>query len=86
MPQVVNTINHHQEKTFKSLNQLLVSFFTAPQDIVPQSSPRFYKYNINEKVGIVMTPGQRKQLGFKYTLNRGKGTPSPPLLLPSKCE
>ncbi len=72
MPHVINTINHHQEKTFKSFHQLLISYFTAPKIVLPQNSSHMYKFNIKDKVSIELSPTQRKQFGFKYTLNRGK--------------
>jgi len=72
LPHVVNIINYHQEKKFKSKNQMLTAYFTSNTEMIPQSNKRFYKFDINDKVKIEMTPVQRKQLGFKYSLNRGK--------------
>lgn len=73
LPQVVNSINHHQEKTYRSQIKLLEDFFTRPTETLPQTHPKLFKFQINQKVSIDATPQQRKKLGFKYSLNRGMG-------------
>lgn len=71
LDRVVDSINHHNERTFKSMNQLLVSYFTQPTHHMLQTPNKYYKYNINDKVFLEATPSQRKSLSFKYSLNRG---------------
>ena len=68
---VLNVINMHQEKTFKSHNQMLVSYFTKPTVVIPQTSPKTFKYKIGDKVTMDALPNQRRDLAFKYSLNRG---------------
>ncbi len=72
---VVDAINFNK-KSFRSHQQMLHAFFTQPVTYLPQSTDRFYKYKVNDKVRIECPPAMRKQLGFKYTLNRGTLVPS----------
>lgn len=71
MPRVVDTINYHSEKSFRSVNNLLVNYFTQTLPVVPQKVDKFYKFNVDDKVRIDLIPSQRKSLGFKYSLNVG---------------
>ena len=71
MARVVNTLNYHDEKTFKSMRALLLSYFTQPVHVLPQSQPQFYKFNIGETVRMDVLPNERKSLAFKYSLNPG---------------
>jgi hypothetical protein len=74
LPTVVDAINFNK-KSYPSHQQMLHAFFTQPVTYFPQSTDRFYKYKINDKVRIECSPAMRKQLGFKYTLNRGNKVP-----------
>jgi hypothetical protein len=69
--QVITTINMHNERKYKSFNQLLTDYFTRSTVLLPQDHNTFYKFNVNDTVAIDVTPSQRKMLGFKYSLNRG---------------
>jgi hypothetical protein len=83
---VVNTINRNK-KEYKSVLQMLTAFFTpnaAPGKSeddtavhLPQSLSSYYKFNINDTVRINVLPAQRKNMGFKYSLNIGKFPPLP---------
>jgi hypothetical protein len=68
---VINVINRHNETKFKSHNQMLISYFTSPTTIIPQSWSKLYKYKIGDKVTIDALPSQRRDLAFKYSLNKG---------------
>ena len=74
---VVNIINRNK-KEYKSVLQMLTAFFTANDENkddtvhLPQSIASFYKFKINDTVRINVMPAQRKNLGFKYSLNIGK--------------
>lgn len=68
---VVNVINFHNEQSYRTVNQMLNKYFTLPTVNIPQSSSKMYAFNINDKVVIDALPRQRKDLSFKYTLNRG---------------
>ena len=72
---VVNLINRNK-KEYKSVLQMLTAFFTANSQNdtahLPQSIASFYKFKINDTVRINVMPAQRKNLGFKYSLNIGK--------------
>jgi hypothetical protein len=72
LDQVVNTINFHSEKTFKSLQNQLLAYFTEEKKIIPQSQESMYKFSLNDIVNIDVLPRNRKELGFKYSLNSGK--------------
>lgn len=61
----------HNEKSFKSMNQLFVNYFTRPTHVVPQKLSKLYKFNVNDKVRIDATPNQRRNLSFKYSLDFG---------------
>lgn len=74
LDRVVNTINFHHEKTFKSLRSVVLSYFTQPAPVLPQNQPQFYKFKIGETVRIDASPRERKSLNFKYSLNRGNKT------------
>jgi hypothetical protein len=62
----------HNEQTFKSVNQMLENYFTSSSTVViPQSSSKMYAFNVGDKVSIDALPRQRRDLSFKYSLNRG---------------
>jgi hypothetical protein len=75
----VNVINRNK-KEYKSILQMLTAFFTPNNDNnkndtvahLPHSEASFYKFNIDDTVKINVMPAQRKNLGFKYSLNIGK--------------
>lgn len=67
----MNSINIHHEKTFKSMQQQLFSYFTHSKTVIPQSLENFYQFNIGDKVYLDALPSQRRQLGFKWSLNKG---------------
>ena len=53
------------------MRALLLSYFTQPVHVLPQSQPQFYKFNIGETVRMDVLPNERKSLAFKYSLNPG---------------
>jgi hypothetical protein len=69
---VVNSINNHNKKNFRSLQNQLFTYFTQTHPVIPQTHSSFYKFNINDVVGLNVFAKQRKEMGFKYSLNRGK--------------
>ena len=68
---VVNIINQKKPQ-YKSVDQMLTAFFTQNPTLIPQSMTQFYKFNIGDIVRINAFPNQRRNLGFKYSLNIGK--------------
>lgn len=68
--EVLNTINYHSEKKFKSMHQLMLSYFTRNVVFLPQQDI-FFKFKINDSVRIELSPTARKNLSFKYSLNKG---------------
>lgn len=71
LPKVVNIINFHHETVYKSNDQMLKAYFTSPKTVIPQTIKKMYKFKLNQKVRIDTWPSQRKNLSFKYSLNRG---------------
>jgi hypothetical protein len=71
LARVIDTINFHQEKTYRSSIRLLEEFFTRPTVTLPQTPAQLYRFQINQKVRLDASPRERRRLGFKYTLNRG---------------
>jgi len=69
---VVNSINMHGEKSYKSMNELFKSYFTQPHVNIPQDLSKFYKFQVQDKVYIDVPPPGRRDLSFKYTLNQGR--------------
>jgi hypothetical protein len=69
---VITSINNHNKKIYKSLQNQLLAYFTQDQQIIPQLNLNLYKYKINDQVGLDVFPRQRRNLGFKYTLNLGE--------------
>ena len=77
LEQVLQIINQNK-KQYKSVMQMLADFFTKETVNLPQTSDQIYKFNIGDKVSIDAFPNQRRNLGFKYSLNMGKFfTPHP---------
>jgi hypothetical protein len=76
LEKVVNIINQNK-KQYKSVMQMLMDYFTQNTIILPQSLPHYYKFNVNDTVKINAFPTQRRNLGFKYSLNIGKLSPFP---------
>jgi hypothetical protein len=72
---VVNIINQNK-KHYKSVMQMLMDYFTQNTIILPQSLPH-YKFNVNDTVKINAFPTQRRNLGFKYSLDIGQLSPFP---------
>ena len=71
LEQVLQIINQNK-KQYKSVMQMLADFFTKETVNLPQTSDQIYKFNIGDKVSIDAFPNQRRNLGFKYSLNMGK--------------
>jgi len=69
---VVDSINRHGEKSYKSMNELFKSYFTQPSVNIPQDLSKFYKFQVQDKVYIDVPPPGRRDLSFKYTLNQGR--------------
>jgi hypothetical protein len=58
--------------------QMLKAFFTeSPTTVLPQSLSHLYKFNVGDSVRINASPTQRRDLGFKYSLNIGKMITNP---------
>jgi len=74
LSQVVSTINMHQKHSFKSINNMMIEYFTRKLPTLPQNQTKFYKFNLGETVGINVTPAQRRSFSFKYSLHFGKYT------------
>lgn len=57
------------------MNAILYHFFTQNKHEpvnLPQSHPKFFKYQIGQKVLIDLTKKQRKDLSYKYSLTPGE--------------
>lgn len=68
--EVVNSINYHSETRFKSMHQMMLSYFTRDVVYVPQMKT-FFKFKIGDLVHFDLRPSARKNLSFKYSLNKG---------------
>jgi ADP-heptose:LPS heptosyltransferase len=64
----VNSINYNKI-AYKSKLGLLKDFFTKPPVVIPQSIKNIYRFSVGEKVYVDLTPIQRKNIGFKWSLN-----------------
>jgi len=84
LEQVLQIINQNK-KQYKSVMQMLADFFTKETVNLPQTSDQIYKFNIGDKVSIDAFPNQRRNLGFKYSLNMGKFFYPTPLALLVTC-
>jgi hypothetical protein len=84
LEQVLQIINQNK-KQYKSVMQMLADFFTKETVNLPQTSDQIYKFNIGDKVSIDAFPNQRRNLGFKYSLNMGKFFYPTPLTLLVTC-
>lgn len=78
LPYAVNVINNHQQvKPYRGINAILYQFFTQTKNEpinLPQSHPRFFKFNIDQNVLIDLTKKQRKDLKYKFSLMPGSMT------------
>jgi hypothetical protein len=72
LPTVLNTINNHNKKTYRSLQNQLLSYFTQQYPSIPQSHSALYKFKVNDIVGFNAFAKERRQIGFKYTFNLGE--------------
>lgn len=78
---IVNIINQNKPQ-YKSVMQMLKAFFTeSPTTVLPQSLNHLYKFNVGDSVRINASPTQRRDLGFKYSLNIGKVITNPKIFL-----
>lgn len=68
----VLTIINQNKKQYKSIMQMLTAYFTKETVVLPQTLPHYYKFNVNDTVRIDASPAQRRNLGFKYSLNIGR--------------
>ena len=64
----VNSINYNKS-TYKSKLSLLKDFFAKPPVSIPQSMKNMYRFSVGEKVYVDLTPIQRKNIGFKWSLH-----------------
>jgi hypothetical protein len=64
----VNAINYNKI-AYKSKLGLLKDFFATPPVVIPQSIKNIYRFSVGEKVYVDLTPIQRKNIGFKWSLN-----------------
>jgi hypothetical protein len=74
LPTIINTINNYNKKTYRSLQNQLLSYFTQQYPSIPQSHSSLYKFKVNDIVGFNAFAKERRQIGFKYTFNLGKYT------------
>ena len=65
------SINQNQETVYKSLIQSLTKYFTRNVELVPQLDYLF-QFKIGDNVYIYMSPTQRKDIKYKYSLYYGK--------------
>jgi hypothetical protein len=73
LPQVLNSINNHNTRgQYKSSIDMLKAFNTSPTTFIPQTNDNLYRFKIGDAVIINALPKTRKQLNFKYSLNRGR--------------
>lgn len=68
LSEVVQILNGAQ-KEYKSTNAMLTDYFTTPSTVIPQVD--LFKFQINDKVEIDLTPKQRRDLSFKWSLHKG---------------
>lgn len=52
------------------MHQLMLSYFTRPVVLLPQQD-QFFRFKIGDTVQIDLSPRERKNLAFKYSLNKG---------------
>lgn len=71
---VITLLNVKQEKTFKSNQDMLTTYFTQPTTVLPQSDSSMFRYDIDDRVQIDLTPTQRRALNFKWSLHKGNTT------------
>jgi hypothetical protein len=70
---IVTLINLHSEKSHRyPLNKMLKDYFTSAPPVVPQKQEKMYKFKIGDKVCLDLSAKQRKDLSFKFSLQRGK--------------
>lgn len=76
LPHVVNTINNHRQvKPYRGMHAILYHYFTQAKNEpvnLPQSHPKFFKYEIGEDVLVDFTKKQRNEFSNKYSLVPGK--------------
>lgn len=77
---VITIINMHRIRKKISTQQTLIDFFTSPAVNIPQKNASLYKFNIGDQIKVYLSNNERRDLSFKYTLNKG----SPPLLTGNK--
>jgi hypothetical protein len=69
---IVTLINLHSEKSTRyPLNKMLKDYFTSVPPVVPQKQEKMYKFKVGDKVCLDLSAKQRKDLSFKYSLNKG---------------
>lgn len=70
---IVATINNSRvREPEKSINAMLYNYFTEPTVVLPQNNDRLFRFNVNDKVVVNLSPQKRRDLNFKWTLNKGK--------------
>jgi len=81
LPQVLNSIN--LKRGINRLSRQILDYFTRKIVLIPQNLPNFYKFTVGQKVYIDISPVQRKDLSFNYSLAGGKMQATQPSRLPS---
>jgi hypothetical protein len=70
LPAVVDSINFTRPTERNSLD-MLIRFFTSPTVTLPHMK-KFFKFDIDERVLVDLTPSLRRNLAYKYSLYFGK--------------
>ena len=70
LPTVVDSINFTRPSERNSLD-ILIQYFTSPTVTIPHMK-KCFKFDINERVLIDLTPNLRRNLSYKYSLYFGK--------------
>ena len=68
---VITIINMHRIRKKISTQQTLIDFFTSPAVNIPQKNASLYKFNIGDQIKVYLSNNERRDLSFKYTLNKG---------------
>jgi hypothetical protein len=70
LPAVVDSINFTRPSERNSLD-ILIQYFTSPTITIPHIK-KCFKFDINERVLVDLTPSFRRNLSYKYSLYFGK--------------
>ncbi len=68
---VVSNINNNREWSDRSMNSVIVQYFTNPPIVIPQTNQRLYRFKVKDRVVVDLTKAERRDLSFKYSLHPG---------------